>query len=146
MPIRRLRLSLKRDEALRASRVTIGKAKLVYLLITDKRLKYPKGKSRIAYIGTTRKGLARIAQSVSSRANDILSLAGVRQFHARVVTCKPRQHVKTWHKLERALLILFKARFGAVPRCNSHGSQMKATNEFDYFHRVGVGNVIDELS
>jgi hypothetical protein len=32
---KRLRVSLKRDEALRATRVTIGKMKLVYVLIPD---------------------------------------------------------------------------------------------------------------
>ena len=82
---RRLRLSLKRDEALRATRVSIGKQKLVYVLVADKRLRYPKGRSRIAYIGTTKKGVTRIAQSVAKRAEDILSLHGVRTFHARVV-------------------------------------------------------------
>jgi len=143
---RRLRISLKRDEALRASRVTIGKDKLVYVLVTDKRLTYPNGKSRIAYIGTTKKGLARVSQSVAARADDILSIHGVRQFHARIITCKPRQHVKTWHKLERALIIEFKERFGDVPLCNSQGSRMRETDEFTYFHQSGVRNVLDELS
>ena len=54
---RRLSLSLKRDHALQATRVSIGKSKLVYLLIADKRLKYKDGKSRIAYIGTTKRAL-----------------------------------------------------------------------------------------
>ncbi len=143
---RRLKVALKRDEALRATRVTIGKNKLVYILIADKRLKYKTGKSRIAYIGTTRKGVARIAQSVAARADDILSLHGVRTFHARIATCKPRQNVATWKKLERALLLTFRERFGEVPKCNSHGKRMKVTDEFRYFGTKGVANVIDELS
>lgn len=143
---RRLNLSLKRDEALRATRVSVGKSKLVYVLVADKRIKYEKGKSRIAYIGTTKNGVARIAQSVASRANDILSLHGVRTFHARVVTCKPRQKVATWKKLERALLLEFRELFGEVPRCNSHGKKIKETDEFVFFGRAGVKNVIDELS
>ena len=146
MSKRRLRLSLKRDEALRATRVTIGKEKLVYILVTDKWLRYPNGKSRIAYIGTTEKGLSRVSQSVAFRADDILALHGVRQFHARIVTCKPRQHVKTWLKLERALLIEFREIYGEVPYCNSHGSKMRETDEFSYFNRSGVTNVINELS
>lgn len=143
---RRLKVSLKRDEALRATRVTIGKNKLVYLLIADKRLKYVGGKSRIAYIGTTKKGVARIAQSVAARADDILSLHGVRTFHVRIVTCRPRQNVSTWKKLERALLLSFRERFGEVPSCNSHGTRMKITDEYRYFGAKGVANVIDELS
>jgi hypothetical protein len=141
-----LRLSLKRGEALRATRVSIGKQKLAYLLIADKKLRYPKGKSRIAYIGTTEKGVARIAQSAAGRAEDILSLHGVREFHARVVTCPPRQSVRTWLKLERALLIEFKRMFGDIPHCNSHGIRMKATAEFVYFGKAGVRSVIEELS
>jgi hypothetical protein len=120
--------------------------RLVYLLIADKRLKYKGGKSRIAYIGTTKKGVSRIAQSVAFRAEQILSLRGVRTFHVRIVTCKPRQKVETWKKLERGLLLCFRERFGEVPKCNSHGKRMKETDEFHYFARKGVRNVIDELS
>ena len=76
--IRKIRLSLKRDEALRATRICVGKLKLACVLISDKRIVYPNGKSRIAYIGTTKKGIERIAQSVAFRANDILKLHGVR--------------------------------------------------------------------
>jgi len=146
MAIRRLRSSLKRDEGLRASRVLIGKSRLVYVLIADKRLKYKDGKSRIAYIGTTKKGMSRIAQSIAARAEDILSLRGVYSFHARIITCGRRQNVKTWHKLERALLLAFKERYGEVPRCNSHGKRMKITDEFRYFRRTGIFNLIDELT
>lgn len=143
---RRLRLSLKRDEALRATRVSVGKNKLVYVLLADKKLRYPKGKTRVAYIGTTKKGMSRIAQSVSTRAEDILSIRGVRQFHARIITCPPRQRVKTWHKLERALLMQFRIIYGDVPYCNSHGTRMKETDEFEYFRRSAVVDVIEELA
>jgi hypothetical protein len=142
----RLRVSLKRDEAIRATRVTIGKNKLVYVLIADKRLKYKTGKSHIAYIGTTKKGVVRIAQSIAFRAEDILSLHGVRSFHARIVTCNPRQHVNTWKKLERSLLLCFRELFGEVPECNSKGKRMKVTDEFYYFAKKAILNVIDELS
>ena len=142
---RRLKLSLKRDEALRATRVSVGKNRLVYVLVADKRLKYPRGKSRIAYIGTTKKGVARIAQSVAFRAYDILGHHGVRSFGARIITCKRRQNVSTWTKLERALLLVFREQLGAPPYCNSHGSRMKETDEFRYFSKRGVRLVLDEL-
>jgi hypothetical protein len=108
----------------------IGKNRLVYLLIADKRLKYKDGKSRIAYIGTTEKGVERIAQSVAFRADAILRLRGVRSFHARIVTCGPRQCVETWKKLERALILRFRERFGAVPKCNSHGKKSREPMNF----------------
>jgi hypothetical protein len=144
--VRRLKLSLKSAPALQATRVTIGKSKLVYVLVADKPLNYMYGRSRIAYIGTTKKGVDRIAQSVAARAEDILSLHGVRSFEARVVTCKPRRKVETWKKLERAMLLKFREAFGEVPECNSKGKKMKESDEFRYFGSAGVKKVIDKLS
>lgn len=146
MPKRKLTISLKRDEAVTVSRVSIGKQKMVYVLVCDKRLRYPNGESRVAYIGTTEKGLSRIAQSVAARAEDILALLGVRNFHARVVTCASRQHVRTWRKLERAMLLRFRELYGVVPRCNSQGKNMKVVDEFQYFREKRVDAIIEELS
>ena len=146
MTLRRIQLSLNRDPAMHATRVSIGKSKLVYVLVADKRLKYVDGKSRIAYIGTTKKGSSRIAQSVAARADDILNIRGVRSFHARIITCRPRRNVKTWHYLERALLIKFKELFGEVPKCNSHGKKMKRGKEFVYFADRGIKEIIEKLS
>lgn len=143
---KRLRLSVKRDEALRAARVVVANPKLVYILIADKHLKYPNAKSRIAYIGTTSKGAARIAQSAANRAVAIFNLRGVRSFHVRIVTCTSRQNVKTWRKLERGMLLCFKDMFGAVPRCNSHGKRMKARDEFTYFAESAIKSVLKDLS
>lgn len=52
---RRINISIKRESALHATRISIGKLKLVYVLVADRRLQYPKRKSRIAYIGTTKR-------------------------------------------------------------------------------------------
>jgi len=144
--LKRLRMSLKRDEALRATRVSLRREKLVYILIADKRLRYGKQKSRIVYIGTTKRGIGRIAGSVASHANDILELTGVRSFHARIVTCQPRQRVQTWRVLERALLLAFREKFGEVPKRNSHGKRMRERDEFRHFSKRAVSSVIEELS
>lgn len=144
--LRRITMSLKKEPALTATRVSIGKSKLVYVLVADKKLKYAKGKSRIAYIGTTKKGVARVAGSVAHRAYDILALHGVKSFTARIITCQPRQNVATWLVLERALLLAFKERHGEIPRCNSHGKSMKERDEFRYFRKEGVRTILDELS
>jgi len=119
---------------------------LVYLLIADKRLRYPDGRSRVAYIGTTKRGARRVAQSIASRADVILGMRGVRSFHARVVTCRPRRNVKTWLLLERALLVLFREIYGEVPKCNSHGKKMRRRNVFNYFHERGVRQILEDLS
>ena len=144
---RRLQLSLKPEAALTATRVSVGKKKLVYVLVAGRRLRYgKKHRSRIAYIGTTRKGISRVAKSVAFRANSILELRGVKSFEARVVTCPPRPNVATWLKLERALLVAFKERFGEIPKCNSHGKRMKERDVFRYFRWKAVLRVIDDLS
>lgn len=144
--LRRIKLSLKRDHALQATRVSIGKLKLVYVLIADKRLKYPKGRSRIAYIGTTQKGAQRVAQSIAARADTIFKIRGVRSFHARIITCRPRRNVATWRLLERAFLVIFRETYGVVPKCNSHGKKMGRRKVFNYFHPRGISRVLDEVA
>jgi hypothetical protein len=144
--VRRLNLSLKGQHALEVTRLAIGNKKLVYVLIANKRLSYPHGrKSAIAYIGTTKKGVARVAGSAAEKAQEILSLHGVKKVTARIVTCSPRRKVKTWIKLERALLLEFRSAYGSVPKCNSHGKNMIETDEFSYFSRDAARKLIQKL-
>lgn len=143
---RLISVSVKRDVALQASRVSIGKSKFVYVLVADKRLKYPKGRSRIVYIGTTKRGLRRLASSAADHADEILGLHGVRTVVARLVTCQPRQRVKTWRVLERALLLVFRERHGSQPKINIHGKKIRERDEFDYFSRKRLSDVLEEVS
>jgi hypothetical protein len=143
---RRLSLSLKAGHALEVTRIAIGNQKLVYVLIANKKFSYPHGsKSAIVYIGTTEKGVARVAESAAVRAQQILGLSGVKKVTARIVTCGPRQKVKTWVKMERAMLFTFRSEYGRVPKCNSHGKNMKESDEFTYFSRDAVRKVIQNL-
>jgi hypothetical protein len=66
-----LKVSLKRFHAIEVTRIAIGNQKLVYALIANKKFRHPYGKSSIAYIGTTKKGIHRVASSVAYRAEDI---------------------------------------------------------------------------
>jgi hypothetical protein len=52
--------------------------KLVYILAARKPLRYKDGRSRILYIGTTKKGIGQIAASVAHRSKTILKQRGVR--------------------------------------------------------------------
>ena len=144
--MRRASISLKRDPALEATRISLGKDRLVYVLVADKKLKYKKGRSSIAYIGTTKTGIARVAQSVAVKAEGILSQRGIRTLRARILTCKPRQRVKMWHKLERAALLSFRQHFGELPRWNIKGSKMKETDEFEYFQSSRLIRILEDLS
>lgn len=127
------------------TKVSIGKDKLVYAILADKKVSYPTGRSRVVYLGTTKKGIGRIARSVAARAKDILDIHGVQEFTVRVITCHPRKNVKTWFKLERAMLLVFKDIYGKIPRCNKQGKRMKERDEFKYFRRKRIERILDEL-
>jgi hypothetical protein len=143
---KRLKVSLKAEPALTASRVSVANDRLVYLLVANKLLHYRYGNSKIAYIGTTQKGIDRIAQSVAARAESILRLHGVNGFQVRILTCRRRKHVSTWKKLERASLLVFRKEFGEVPRFNKQGSKIKETDEFRYFKYGRISELIAKLS
>ena len=142
---RKLSISLKRDEALLATRVTIRAKKLVYVLVCDKRFRYETGRSRIAYIGTTKRGVKRVASSMAVKVDEILTYRGVRKVHARIITCTPRQGIETWRKLERALLLVFREAYGEPPMWNVHGKRMKERDEFRYFRKRRLEQLLEEL-
>lgn len=144
--IRRSSISLKAQPALVARRVILDDEKLVYVLVASKGLKYGNERSKIAYIGTTKKGGSRVAGSVSYKASSILGMHGVKQFEARIITCRPRQRVKMWLKLERALLLAFREVYGVVPKCNIHGKGFVESDEFCYFARARIKAIIRSLA
>lgn len=130
---------------MRVSRVSLGGEKLVYVLVQDKKLSYPSGRSRVVYIGTTKSGANRVAQSAAYWAETILRGRGVRHFDARIITCRPRQRVKTWVKLERALLLVFKEIYGDVPKCNTQGKNITEVDEFRYFRKDRLRGILEDL-
>lgn len=142
---RKLNVRLARDAALTVTRVSIKYDKLCYVIVADKWLQYKSGRSKIVYIGTTKKGVGRVAQSAAGKAATVLRIPGVRSFTARVVTCRGRQRVQSWRALERALILVFKDMYGEVPRCNSHGKRMKVRDEFEYFAKSRLKRILEEI-
>jgi hypothetical protein len=144
----RLRISQKPTPAMSVHRIALDDECLVYVICADKKISYPQGKSHIAYIGTTKRGVARVAESAAYRSTKILQMHGVKAFDVRIVTCRRRQGIKggTWRLLERALLITFKNRFGEVPTCNSVGKGMELGNEHEHFRSERLSRVISDLS
>jgi hypothetical protein len=130
---------------MQVTRVSFKNKKLVYVILAQKTLKYPWGRSRIAYIGTTKKGMARFAQSAAAKAEEVLSLYGVREMEVRLVTCHSRPNVRSWVKLERAMLLSFRERFGDLPICNTMGKRMKRTDEHAYFSHKRIATILDNL-
>jgi len=144
--MKRLRISLKRHEAITVDRVSIGRQKLAYVICADKKLRYGEKRTKIAYIGTTKNGIDRFAQSAASRSDEVLRLNGVERLTVHVVTCTPRRRVKTWHKLERALLLMFKDMFDEVPICNTQGKNFKWSGEREMFSVQRLRTVLEDLS
>jgi hypothetical protein len=140
-----LKVSLNRTHAIEVTRIAIGKQKLVYALTANRKIKYLNGKSCVAYIGTTQKGIRRIASSAAHHAEDILAEYGVKQVIARIITCKARPRVKTWIKLERALLLVFREMYGEVPALNMQGHKIKETDEFEYFKRDKIRQILTDI-
>jgi hypothetical protein len=130
-----------------ATRVSVHTERLVYVLSANKALNYEFGKkSKIAYIGTTEKGIHRIAESIADKAGEILTVFGVHSLEARIITCTPKKHVKTWRILESACLLAFREKFGSVPKYNKHGIKLHEDKEFQYFSKQRIHKIIDELS
>src|SRR6266513_1658430 len=107
--------------AVTITRAALHHNRLVYIAKANKRITYQHGKSRIAYIGTTKNGVYRIANSAAWKAQSLLNEHGIWQLEFFVVTCSGYKAVKTWRKLERALLIRFRERLGSVPSGNNQG-------------------------
>jgi hypothetical protein len=128
--------------ALIISRPALKAERLVYVAVTNKPLKYPHAKSRVAYVGTTQAGAARIAASAAYRAKQLLALHGVNTLSFYIVTCAARQGIKSWRKLESGLLLAFKHMYGTVPKCNVQGKNKKWGDELEYFTRPRLENVL----
>lgn len=142
----RLRISLKPKPAITMRRVALEHERLVYAICADRKLKYENGYSQIAYFGTTRNGISRVANSAAQRSWDVLWSYGVQSFDVRIVTCRPRQGFKSWLKLERALILAFREKFGEPPMCNVQGRAMQLGDEFDRFSYARLNRIIDTLS
>jgi hypothetical protein len=80
----RLRISLKKNPAIEINRISIIDLKLVYVILANKKIKYPSGYSPVVYIGTTQNGIARVAPSAAYRAEEILYDHGINSLQVRI--------------------------------------------------------------
>lgn len=127
------------------TRVTLGHEKMVYVIVASRNMRYAWGRSPIVYIGTTRKGAGRMAESAANLTDKVLAKFGVKRFHVRMLTCRPRQSVPTWRKLERALLLTFKGVYGQIPEFNKQGKGFRPKDEFKYFSRDRLEKLLKEI-
>jgi len=142
---KRLKIKLQRNPAVVINRTAFRDDKIVYVARTNKKNQYPLGKSRIAYIGTTKKGARRIASSAAVRGEDLLYEYGIKHLEFNVVTCGKVQSVETWRKLERALMIRFRELYGQIPRANKAGERIRWKDELRYFRIEKLDRILNEL-
>lgn len=139
-------LSLSRAPVMTLGRGALGADRLVYILAANKPVKYPRGRSRIVYIGTTKRGVRRVASSVASRAEGLLGRPGLRTVDAHLLTYSGRPGAqKLWAKLERAMLFIFKYEYGDIPILNRVGRNIWPGKEFKYFSRRALHKRIREF-
>lgn len=127
--------------------MAIGEECFVYVFVANRPYTYKPGKdgkSRIVYMGTTSRGLRRIVDSVFDRSPKIFGW-GTHSFDAYILTCRARQHVPMWKKLERALLLAFKEKFGRTPKANANVKKMGGADAFKYFSKARMNAIIEDL-
>jgi len=142
----RLHIKTTRKPVIVVARTALHEKKLVYVACANKTLRYPRSRSRIVYIGTTKNGISRIAASAARAAKRFLSLHGVRSLELFVVTCRARPGMQSWRKLERGLLLAFKDEFGEVPVGNTQGKNSFWNDEANYFKISRLRSVIAAYS
>lgn len=137
-----MRVSLSPKPAMTVHRLILRKSKVVYLLVGLKPFKYHGGKSRIVYIGTTKKGADRIASSAAYRAEEILANRGFRAMDVYIVSCGSRPGLKSWSYLERALLAEFKALYQELPMCNKQGGKRYDDRLRKWFKQTTIEKIL----
>ena len=144
---KRLKARVSSKPAITITRSATRNDKLVYVAKANKPVPYPQGSSHIVYIGTTKAGARRIAQSAAYRAEHLLGLRGVSslEFYTVVVT-NTVQGLKSWQKLERALIVRFRERYGKPPKANVVGKKMRLHGEQKYFSYEKLNKIIDKLT
>jgi hypothetical protein len=120
-----MKVHLSSKPAMTLHRRILTKDRIVYLLVGKKTFKYDGGRSRIAYIGTSKRGARRIASSAAQRAEEVFSKWGSRQMDIFIASCSARPGLKSWKYLERALLAQFLAWYQELPFCNKQGQKYK---------------------
>lgn len=132
--------------ALVVHRASLRDERLVYLAVANRAVKYPMGRSRIVYIGTTKNGVWRIATSAAAKGRQLLRRPGIKSLTFYCVTCPPRPGLASWKKLERGLLLAFKDEFGAVPTGNTVGKNKFWDDEHLVFNRRRLLAIVDHYS
>ncbi|HET9285780.1 MAG TPA: hypothetical protein VFR24_27835 [Candidatus Angelobacter sp.] len=139
-----LRVRLSKESVLTIDRSRMWKKRLAYILVANKAFKYPYGnKTHILYIGTTRKGAQRPAASAVEKAMSLFGeVRGVKQIGIYLLNSESRRNVKTWQKLESALLAVFRQRYSSLPQENKRRGEYGNADDIQYFRRDNLEKIL----
>lgn len=117
--------------------------KMVYILAANKYLPYDNGRSRIIYIGTTKKGAGRPAASAVNKASEVFyKLYGVKTIDVHIVTCAGGNKMRSWKELESSLLDAFRNRYFELP----HKNKVRPTVTKGLFSEKALAKIIGEFA
>ena len=139
---KKLTIRTTSQPAVVVARPAMRAKKLVYIACANKLIRYRHGRSKIVYVGTTRRGVRRIAGSAAHQAERLLNERGVRELEFYVVTCASRPGLQSWQKLERGLILAFKDLYGEPPVGNHQGKNIFWHDELWYFTLRRLRNVV----
>jgi hypothetical protein len=142
----RLMPTVRKFSAMTLHRDILKKKKTVYLIIAPKPVRYNFGRSRIAYIGTTRKGADRVAPSAAFRAQEVFERRGFRELDVHLVSCKGKAGKAAWWKvLEGALLACFFKEYMQLPLCNKKGPRRFTRAMLKFFRKDRIEKIVRQF-
>ena len=123
-------------------RRAVKRRKLVYVICTPRPNRYARGRSRVIYIGTTKKGVHRVASSMAGKAISFLERRGIKQLDVYLVVCPPRPGTPSWSLLEHDLLVAFRINYGEQPFGNQLGKNFGPDGLSRLFKYSRLANVL----
>jgi hypothetical protein len=140
--MRTLKIRSSKSALLTVTRSPQWDNKMVYILAANKYFKYQNGRSRIVYIGTTKRGAGRPAASAVNKASQAFGkLHGVKTIEVHIATCRPRRAMQTWRHLESALLDTFWNTYFELPKYN----KMRPSPRDGLFRDAALEKIINQF-
>jgi hypothetical protein len=146
--MRSLNVRCTKKSLLTVLRSSRWKQRMVYILAANKSYKYKSGeRSHIIYIGTTGKGAHRPATSAVDKASEAFKdLRGVKEIRVHIASCRGRKAMRTWEKLESALLATFRQLHFDLPIYNKKKGADKRVGDIRHFRHKALEKVILQFS
>jgi hypothetical protein len=140
--MRTLKIRCSKSALLTVTRSRQWDDKMVYILAANKYFRYQNGRSRIVYIGTTKRGAGRPAASAVDKASQAFAkLYGVKTIEVHIATCRPRKAMQTWRHLESALLDTFRNTYFELPKYN----KMRPSARDGLFRDAALEKIINQF-